>query len=313
MSSMRLLITGGTGCLGASIAERYLDRGSKVLVVDNFATSSRESLAARDGLHIVEGDVADAVLMSRLFDEFRPTHVVHSAASYKAPDDWQRDIATNTAGTANVVQAAHRSGIERFVYLQTALTYGRTMERPVTLGHRLAPFTSYAISKTAGEQYVAISRLPWVSLRLANVYGPRHYSGPIPTFYKRLKGGQKCVVVDARRDFIEMEDFLRLIDRVFEKPEIVGAFNVSSGRDVSIKELFDRILAHLGIALDEPVTVLPPDSDDVGSLLLDPSETERAFDWKAGIGLGEGLMRQIAWFDANGVGETYTHLQIGKR
>src|SRR5262249_46145133 len=191
--------------------------------------------------------------------------------------------------------------------------YGRALERPVTLGHRLAPFTSYSISKTAGEQYVAMSGLPWVSLRLANVYGPRHYSGPIPTFYKRLKAGLKCTVVDTRLDFVEMEDFLRLMDIVLKRSAEVGPFNVSSGNDVSIKEIFDQIVVALGIKLDEPAKVIPPEGDDVANLLLDPSETEKAFGWSAQVGLPDGLKRQIAWFNAHGVGETFTHLAIGRK
>lgn len=310
---MRIFITGGTGCLGANIADRYLDRGAQVLALDNFTTSSPNTLQARPSLKVVEGDVADLALVDRLFDEFKPTHVVHSAASYKDPNDWACDIATNVVGTAHVVRASERYNVGRFVYLQTALSYGRALERPVTLKHPLAPFTSYGISKTAGEQYVAMSKLPWVSLRLANIYGPRHYSGPIPTFYKRLKAGENCIVTDTRRDFLEMDDFLRLIDLVFAKPEISGPFNVSSGTDVSIKDLFDRIVFNLGVKLRQPTTVLPRSTDDVGSLLLDPTETTKAFGWSAMTGLDEGLKRQIAWFNVHGVGETYTHLRIGSQ
>jgi UDP-glucose 4-epimerase len=309
---MRLLITGGTGCLGANIADRYLGREAKILIIDNFATSNRDALAPSPLLKVVEGSVADAGLLSRLFDDFRPTHVIHSAASYKDPDNWAEDIATNVGGTANVVKEAKRRQVKRLIYLQTALCYGRPLERPVTRNHRLAPFTSYSISKTAGEQYVAVSELPWVSLRLANIYGPRHYSGPIPTFYKRLKARQNCFVVDTRRDFLEMEDFLRLIDLVIERGDVVGAFNVSSGRDHSIREVFDLLVQNLGVTLAEPVKVLPPEADDVASLLLDPSETERFLGWTAEIKLDEGLKRQVAWFESHGIGETYTHLAIGR-
>ena len=310
---MRLLITGGTGCLGAAIAERFLDRGAAVLCFDNFATSRPDALKPHPNLQVLQGDVGDETSVEAAFDSFKPTHVVHSAASYKNPDNWAEDISSNVMGTAHVIQASRRHVVKRFVYLQTALTYGQALERPVTLEHRLAPFTSYSISKTAGEQYVAMSGLSWASLRLANIYGPRHYSGPIPTFYKRLKAGQTCTVVDTRRDFVEMDDFLQLIDVVLEKSTAVGAFNVSSGRDVSIREIFDEIVMALGIRLDEPVGVIPPADDDVANLLLDPSETEAAFGWKAKIGLAEGLKRQIAWFDVNGVGETYTHLAIGRK
>jgi nucleoside-diphosphate-sugar epimerase len=309
---MRLLITGGTGCLGASIAERYLARGAEVLSVDNFATSDPGAISPREGYRLVEGSVADPQLMASVFAEFRPTHVVHSAASYKDPDDWAGDVNTNVMGTVHVLKQAAAVEVRRFVFLQTALCYGRALERPIRIQHPLAPFTSYSITKTAAEQLVAISRLSWVSLRLANVYGPRHYSGPIPTFYKRLKAKQKCFVAGTRRDFLEMADFLSLIDIVLDS-DCVGAFNVSSGTDVSIKDVFDQIVRHMGIELGEPVRVEPPQGDDVANLLLDPSETERQFGWKAGIGLDEGIRRQIAWFDANGVGETYTHLAIGRR
>src|SRR5262249_7209719 len=99
---MRLLITGGTGCLGAAITERALERGASVLCLDNFATSRRDSLAPHPSLEIQEADVSDALVVANAFDQFRPTHVVHSAASYKDPNNWAGDIATNATGTAHV-------------------------------------------------------------------------------------------------------------------------------------------------------------------------------------------------------------------
>src|SRR5262245_61306445 len=106
--SMRLLITGGTGCLGAAIAERALERGASVLCLDNFATSRRDTLAPRPSLEVQEADISNEPVVERAFDEFRPTHVVHSAASYKDPNNWAGDIATNATGTAQVVKASTR-------------------------------------------------------------------------------------------------------------------------------------------------------------------------------------------------------------
>ena len=74
---------------------------------------------------------------------------------------------------------------------------------PIPLNHPTRPITSYGISKTAGECYVAVSELSWVSLRLANIAGPRLAIAPIPTFYQRLKAGQKCFRTDAVRDFLD--------------------------------------------------------------------------------------------------------------
>lgn len=310
---MRAFITGGAGFLGSLAADHLLAQEHEVLALDNFATGRRNNLAEGERLHIVEGSIADRALVNKLFDEFRPTHVLHAAAAYKDPLNWTEDVNSNVLGTVNVAQAAERLAVKRLVYFQTALCYGKAQERPVTLNHPLVPFSSYAVSKTAGEYYVKLSGLPYVSLRLANIYGPRHLSGPMPTFYKRLRAGQKCVIVDTRRDFLEAEDFLNLLDAVLVEGAATGCFNVSSGTDYSIKEVFDLMVERMKIKLDEPVEVLPPNADDVSSLLLDPAETERAFGWKAGVSLATGVDRLVGWYDENGVEETYTHLQIGKK
>ena len=310
---MKVLITGGAGFLGSNIADHLLSLNNKVCVIDNYATGRRDNLSVHPNLTTVEGDIADTGLIESLFDQFKPDHVIHAAASYKEPDNWFEDTKTNVSGTVAVVKASQRIRVKRFIYLQTALCYGLPKERPVTLSHSIEPFTSYSITKTAGENYVKISGLSYVSLRLANIYGPRNLSGPLPTFYQRLKAGKPCFVVDTRRDFFEVGDFINLIDRVLAGSDICGCFNVSTGKDNSIKEIFDLLIEQLDIHLDKPVEVRPPDEDDVATLLLDPSETETVFDWKAGIPLKDGVLRLIRWYDTHGVDEAYTHLKIGRK
>src|ERR1700759_1453233 len=168
---MRILITGIAGSLGSNVAERLLARGDEILGIDNFATGSADAIPKQDAMQFVEGSIADAEFVKTQFDAFRPELVVHSAASYKDPDDWEEDIATNVQGTANLVQASLKAGTKRFVNFQTALCYGVPREKPVSLSHPLMPFTSYGISKVAGELYLMASGLPYVSLRMASVYG----------------------------------------------------------------------------------------------------------------------------------------------
>lgn len=306
---MRLLITGGAGCLGASLVERFVPAGHEVLVIDNFATGKREVLPAVAGLAVVEGSIADRALVDACFGKFRPTHVIHSAAAYKDPDDWREDAATNVTGTINVVGAARQAGVLRFVNFQTALCYGRPDVVPIPVTHPLRPFTSYGISKTAGEAYVAMSGLPFASLRLANVTGPRLAIGPIPTFYKRLKAGQKCFCSETVRDFLDMRDFLAVVDRVLEDDAPSGVFNVSTGEGHSIKEIFDLVAAHVGLSLDEPVPVVPPGPDDVPAVVLDPADTHEKLGWRAEVGFAETMARMLAWYDAHGVTDVYSHLK----
>lgn len=309
---MRILITGGAGCLGSNLIERYIPAGHEVFVIDNFATGKREVLPPVAGLTVVEGTVADQALVDRCFDQFQPTHVIHSAAAYKDPANWREDAATNVTGTINVVEAAKRHAVKRFVNFQTALCYGRPQNVPIPVDHPQRPFTSYGISKTAGEQYLLMSGLPVVSLRLANVTGPRLAIGPIPTFYKRLKAGQKCFCSDTVRDFLDMEDFFTVMEKVMADGAPTGVFNVSTGEGHTIKDIFDVVVAHLGVSLSEPVPVVPPGADDVPAVVLDPAATEAAFGWKARYGFAETIRRMLAWYDEHGISDVYSHLAAPK-
>ena len=91
-----------------------------------------------------------------------------------------------------------------------------------------------------------LSGLDWVSLRLANAYGPRNVSGPLPTFFHRLTEGKPCFVMDTRRDFIFVEDLIDLVVAAIDGQGSSGVYHASSGSDFSIKELFDATVAALG-------------------------------------------------------------------
>lgn len=306
-----VLITGGAGFIGSHLADRLLERGDRVLVIDNFATSRRDSLTPHDNLTLVENTIADESSVQRAFAEAEPQVVVHAAASYKDPEAWAEDSRTNAVGTANVVRAAQAAGVSRLVYFQTALCYGlHPQEQPITLSHPLDPKdSSYAISKTAGEWYVRLSGLDWISFRLANVYGPRNLSGPLPTFFQRLSEGKPCFVMDTRRDFVFVDDLADVAMKAIDGGGETGVYHVSSGSDVSIKELFDATVKAMGIELDDEVEVRPRNPDDAPSILLDPSKTERDFDWAAGSSLEEGVAKAVDYYREHGVAETFTHLK----
>jgi UDP-glucose 4-epimerase len=310
---MKVLITGGGGFIGSHLTDRLLADGHGVLVIDNYATGRRDNLTPADGLTIVEATIADADAVSEAFASFTPGCVVHAAASYKDPDDWAEDVRTNSLGTANVVKAAQAAGVERLIYFQTALCYGtRPLEQPITLDHPIRPDSSYAISKTAGEQYIELSGLDFVSFRLANAYGPRNISGPLPTFYQRLTEGKPCFVMDTRRDFIYVDD---LIDVVVQAAiDGVGHrhYHVSTGSDYAIKELFDATLAALALELDDEVEVRPRGEDDAYTILLDPSRIREDFGWDVTVALEEGVARTIDYYREFGIAQTYTHLRVGE-
>jgi len=282
MMSMRLLITGGAGCLGSNLIERYFPKGNEICVIDNFATGKREVVPAQLGLQVIEGTIADKNLVNKVFKDFQPTHVIHSAAAYKDPSNWAEDTSTNVMGSIHIANASLSVGVKRFINFQTALCYGRPQSVPIPITHSTTPFTSYGISKTAGESYLMQSGLPVVSLRLANICGPRLAIGPIPTFYKRLKAEQSCFCSDTVRDFLDMSDFFNLMDIVLEENAPTGIFNVSTGEGKTILDVFQAVSAFLGVHVQD-VPVVPAGGDDVAQVVLDPSETEIALGWKSKV------------------------------
>ena len=307
---MKVFITGGSGFVGSHLADRLLARGDAVVIIDNYATGRRDNLTEHDALTVVEGSIADAGLVSTLIGDFRPDLIVHAAASYKDPDNWYEDAMVNTVGTANVVKAAAAAGTPRLVYFQTALCYGlKPIEQPITLAHPIRPGdSSYSISKTAGEQYIELSGIDYVTFRLANAYGPRNLSGPLPTFYHRLTSGKRCFVMDTRRDFIYIAD---LIDCAMQAVDGkgAGAYHISSGSDYSIGELYDETVRALRLNIAHEVEVRERHPEDAYTILLDPSRTEKELGWRVKTQLATGVQRAVEYYRAFGIEETYTHLK----
>jgi UDP-glucose 4-epimerase len=308
---MKVLITGGSGFIGSHLADRLLARGDGVLVIDNYATGRRDNLIPHPNLQVAEGTIADGELVQKAFESFRPDQVIHAAAAYKDPNNWVEDSRTNVLGTTNIVQASQNLGIKRLIYFQTALCYGlHPLEQPITLAHPIRPEgSSYAISKTAGEHYISLSGLEFISFRLANAYGPRNLSGPLPTFYHRLTNGKKCFVMNTRRDFIFIDDLVDVVVKALDGVSQKGYYHISSGSDYAIKELYDATIEALGIVESEEVEVRERNPDDVFSILLDPSKTNQDFGWKASTPLMDGVARAIEYYQKFGISETYTHLK----
>lgn len=306
---MRILITGGAGCLGSNLVEHWLPKGHEIAVIDNFATGKRDVVPDVAGLTVVEGDIADSETVRKLFQDFTPDVVIHAAASYKNPDEWHEDIATNVLGAANVAKAAEWQKVKRVVNFQTSLCYGRPAHTPVPPSHPMSPFTCYGITKTAGEQLLLLSSVKVTSLRLANITGPRLAIGPIPTFYKRLKAGQNCFCTESSRDFMDMSDFLEFMDVAIEPGAPCGLYNLGTGEAHSVKEIYDIVREHLGLP-PENVRVEPVGPDDVAVMALDASESERVFGWKPKVSFREAIKRQLFWYNQHGVTDVFSHLSI---
>lgn len=307
---MKVLVTGGLGQIGSHVVEMFLARGDEVIAIDNLATGRREHLEEHPKLRVVIDTIADRKLVDELVGEFRPDAIVHTAASYKDPDDWYNDTLTNCVGGSNIVDAAKKFGVKRFVYFQTALCYGlRPQQQPIRLDHpRLPGSSSYAISKTANEFYLELSGIDYVTFRLANVVGPRNVAGPLPIFYQRLKDGKQCFVTQARRDFVFVKDLARVVLKACDGVGH-GAYHFSSGKDIAIQELYDAVVTALDVPGKPKAEVKELGPDDVFSILLDPTRTFEDFGAIEFTPLQETVSAAMAYYQQHGTLGEYTHLR----
>jgi UDP-glucose 4-epimerase len=307
---MKVLITGGAGQVGSTVADLLLARGEAVLSIDSFATGRRDNLTRHPRLTEIEGSIVDRPLVERAFAEFTPDVVVHTAASYKDPDDWHSDAQVNVVGTANIAKACKSNRVRRLVYFQTALCYGtKPQQSPIRLDHPINPVnSSYAISKTAGENYVQFSGVDWVTFRLANVIGPRNVSGPLPIFYQRLSEAKRCFVTAARRDFCYAGDLAAIVVRAVDGAGS-GTYHFSSGKDVAIKELYDAVVGAMKLNAYPDPELRPLGPDDAPSILLDPSRTFADFGELSFTPLDEIARVAVDHWKTAGVQGGYTHLK----
>ena len=307
MNYKRILITGGAGTLGRNLTDFFLKKNMKVCIIDNYATSQKIKEKNKN-LFTFEGSIYNKELLKKIYEEFKPEILINSAASYRDPNNFLEDVNTNIIGATNIAELCIQYKVPKVINFQTALCYEEKVKSPIKESSPLHPTTSYSISKTAGESYLLNNLENIVSLRISNVCSPYLSIGPIPTFYKRLKNNQKCFCTEAIRDFLDINDFLNLINKIIENPNINGVYNASTGKGNSILEIYTHISKFLNLEKKE-FEIKKIGNDDVKEVILDPSKAERDFQWEANTTLETMLNKQLNWYDQNGINEIYSHLK----
>jgi len=305
---MKVFITGGAGTLGSNIVKQFEKEKIEFLILDNFETGSIDNLKGISENKIIEGSILDKPLIEELFQSFAPTHVIHAAASYKDPNDYNKDAQVNIIGSVILAEIAQKYQVDKIINFQTALCYGRPTKVPIPIDSDCKPFTSYGMSKYFGEYYLINNLCNVVSLRLANICSEKLAIGPIPTFYNRLKAGKDCFISDTYRDFLDFNDFYDLLIKVLNDKDSRGVYNVSTGVSTHIKEIFDLIKSYLSLN-EVKAPIKPIGDDDVYNTTLDPSETITYFDWKPKVNLKDIIAKQLASYDEKPIDQIFSHLK----
>lgn len=296
MASMRAVVTGGAGFIGSNLVDALVERGHEVLVVDNFATGKREHLGGRAAL--LEHDIRDPF-------EAEADVVFHLAAQADVQTSMKRpayDAAVNVVGTVNVLNAA--PGAQVIFASSGGAGYGEC-PTPAAEDAPFLPLSPYGIAKKCGEEYVAgwnrIHGTSHVSLRFANVYGPRQDAGleggVVAIFLERLARGEETVIYGdggQSRDFVYVDDVIDAMLATVGRGG--GPYNVGTGKDVTVAALHDACAAVAGV--EQQPTIAGARLGDVRRSVLDVSRIERELGWRATVDLDDGLRRTWAWMTA---------------
>jgi UDP-glucose 4-epimerase len=311
MRAMRTLVTGGAGFIGSNLVDALLERGDQVTVLDDLSTGRLENLdsALQKGAELVEADVRDAASVGDLVLERSPEAVFHLAAQIdvrRSVADPRFDLDVNAGGTLVLLDAARERGTRRFAFASTGgAIYGEGDGRdlPLTEDSECLPDAPYGQSKHAAEGYVGVYRrlhgVAAVSLRLANVYGPRQdplgEAGVAAIFSGALLEGRTPTVFGdglQTRDYIYVGDVVGAFVAAAESGA-AGVFNVGTGIETNVLELGKALAEGAGVRF-EPEHA-PPRPGEVKRISIDPSLAGRELGWEPRVELAGGLARTLEW------------------
>jgi UDP-glucose 4-epimerase len=306
----KVLVSGGAGFIGSHIVGLLTEAGYEVGILDDLSTGERSNLAGIPHARFHQGDIRDSGFVERTLKENEYDAVLHQAALVsvaRSVDDPLRTSAVNVDGTLNLLLAARKSKVERFVYASSSSVYGETQTLPKVETMSTQPISPYAASKLAAENYCRVFArvygLRTVSLRYFNVYGPKQKPGPysavIPAFIKRVMGDEPPIIFgdgQQTRDFTFVQDAARANLLCLEKDVKPGeVFNIATGRQVTINETATMVEKLMG----KPVLGLrhaPAREGDVRRSYADIGKARAALGYTPRFSFEMGLAETIKWF-----------------
>jgi UDP-glucose 4-epimerase len=302
---MKVLVTGGAGFIGSHLVDRLVQEGHEVIIVDNLATGKRRNINRAARFYKLD---IQSWRLERVFRNERPNVVMHLAAQMdvrKSVEDPMFDAQVNILGTLNVLQQAVRHGVRKVVFSSSGgAIYGEQEMYPAPESHVTNPLSPYGLSKLCGEHYLSyyqrISGLQVVSLRYANVYGPRQdpegEAGVVAIFLQKLLNNEQAVINGngrQTRDFVFVEDVVEA-NLAMMGQETQGTYNVGTGVETSINDLFRILIQHTGSTCKEVHG--PAKKGEQARSVIDSAKLRQELSWEPKTGLSEGLKKTVEYF-----------------
>lgn len=316
----RVLVTGGAGFIGSHTMEALLKQGHEVACLDSFdpfyprACKERNlgEVGSATGLQTIEGDIRDETLVASVFESFKPEAVIHLAARAGVRPSIVDPVGyanVNIVGTLNLLQAAARGGVRKFVFASSSSVYGAAATVPFSEEQDITrPVSPYAASKAAAEVLCYtmhhLYQLPVVSLRFFTVFGPRQRPDlAINKFVRLMLAGEPLPVFgdgSSSRDYTFVSDIVRGILGALEADLDYEIINLGNSAPLTLADLIGELERVLGRRAQ--IERLPNQPGDVPRTFASIAKAQHLLGWQPQVSLHDGLVQFVEW--AQQVGST---------
>ncbi len=306
---MKILVTGGAGFIGSNIVDKYIETGYDVVVIDNLSTGKKENLNPKAKFYLA--DITEFSQIEEIFSIEKPDVVNHHAAQI----DVRRSVAepcydakVNILGSLNILELCVKYKVKKFIFASSGGTiYGECNGKPPPTENSLyQPESPYGCAKLAVEYYMEyynkVYRLKTVSLRYANVYGPRQdpfgEAGVVAIFSKRMLNNEEVYIYgdgEQMRDYVFVGDVVEANLKCVQRDDFDKlVLNIGTQKPTSVNQLFNLMKQIVNYS-KSPV-YKPPRTGELFKSYLDISLAKKLIDWEPKIALPDGLKITIDFF-----------------
>ena len=301
---MRILVTGGAGFIGSHITDRLIAEGHEVGVVDNLSTGKKKNVNREATFYKM--DILSPRI-ERVFKKLRPELISHHVAQMdvrRSVADPLFDAQVNILGLLNILENGVKYGAKRVIFASSGGAIYGDQECPASEDHPTRPQSPYGVSKLCGEHYLHYYHktygLEYTSLRYANVYGPRQdpfgEAGVVAIFSQRMLRGEQPIINGngmQTRDYIYVGDVVEA-HMATMNGTLHGVFNVGTGRETTVNQLFRHIISITGAQVREVHG--PERRGEQFRSCLDAGRLHKQADWEPKVPLLDGLKYTVDYF-----------------
>lgn len=304
MKKGKYLLTGGAGFIGSHLANKLIEMGQSVLVVDNLSVGNKNHLSSH--VRFIKQNV-NSTKIHETVRKFKPDYIFHLAAhtslahSLKSP---KKHMTTNFLSLVDLLNSAKDVKTKKFIFSSSAAVYGTQVSKLAKETDTASPTSPYGVSKLAAEKYIEYycrkHNMPYVSFRYSNVYGPKQSSsaegGVVAIFIKNILANKPVTINgegNQTRDFIYVEDVAEA-NLIASNSNVSGIFNISTGRGMSINKIHEIIAK----SFSSNVKATQKQKNFYGEIksVLDNSAFKSKTKWKPKTDIKIGIQHTIDYF-----------------